>query len=368
MYRDLESLVKDLQQSIIKRHPDSIAALIQAAGASDSMELRRKDRDAVLTSLRAELTEVKAAGEKRLRALRQEYEKIKLQYDQKMSTEDRARATLAVAEEDVKAKHVERPRTLTQAVAIIKNLETEIEKVRTFYQKKVIELQTRHKKAMVALKKGEKVEEEIEYLLPSCNGKKKEEPVEAKTLGDTIQVTKDDKDLGAVPITPSPDELASSAGALVGDAPTKGQYHVTSELVSLHFQQQQQQFNQQQLVIAQQQSQIQQLETLFRLTNEKLAAKPEQPSSLPPSPPPSKAMSFCKRSEDAYIAEISLLQAQVKASEAATIILQTEVRDLMTRNTQLQGELEMIRRLPKSPQLEHFEVVISSLWPTVYCS
>ena len=81
--KELESLVKDLKEAIVKRHPDSLSALIQAANASDSTQLDRKAKENELSALKEELVRVKEASEKKIRALRQEHEKIKLNYEQK---------------------------------------------------------------------------------------------------------------------------------------------------------------------------------------------------------------------------------------------------------------------------------------------
>ena len=44
-----------MQQAIVKRHPDSLAALIQAASTTDSVQLQKRERDAELVALRAEV-------------------------------------------------------------------------------------------------------------------------------------------------------------------------------------------------------------------------------------------------------------------------------------------------------------------------
>ena len=83
--KELESLAKDLKEALVKRHPDSLPALIQAANMSESAQFDKKSRESELAALREELSRVEEANEKKLRALRQEYEKIKLSYDQAMS-------------------------------------------------------------------------------------------------------------------------------------------------------------------------------------------------------------------------------------------------------------------------------------------
>jgi hypothetical protein len=47
-FRDLEKTVKDLQDSIIKKNPNSLTALIKAASVSDSVQAERANqRDAI---------------------------------------------------------------------------------------------------------------------------------------------------------------------------------------------------------------------------------------------------------------------------------------------------------------------------------
>ena len=76
--RDLETQVKDLEEALNRRHPDSISNLIRAIGPSQSVELRNKERNVENRRLREELDKVKEDSERRLRALRQEHEKMKL--------------------------------------------------------------------------------------------------------------------------------------------------------------------------------------------------------------------------------------------------------------------------------------------------
>ena len=41
-FRELETIVKDLQEALVKRNPNSIAALIRANAMSDSVQVERK--------------------------------------------------------------------------------------------------------------------------------------------------------------------------------------------------------------------------------------------------------------------------------------------------------------------------------------
>jgi len=55
--RELEGVIRSLQDSITKRHPDSIANLIRAANMSDSVQLKRRQQDEQIEVLKNELGE-----------------------------------------------------------------------------------------------------------------------------------------------------------------------------------------------------------------------------------------------------------------------------------------------------------------------
>jgi hypothetical protein len=136
-----------------------------------------------------------------------------------------------------------------------------------------------------------------------------------------------------------------------------GGFQITSDLIGLHFQQQQQQFNQQQLVIAQQQSQIQQLEGMYRLgiagrsRDNEAEVKPAAPTV-----PVDRVHTINSKSEESYQTELEMLRAKIGSDEAAIDGLQHELRDLLVHNTQLLAEVEGLRRMPKSPQQEQWQV------------
>lgn len=82
--------MRDLQDSLRKRHPDSVANLIRAATVSESVQLQRRQQDQQVEALRQELEDIKAQHEKRLRSLRQEHERIKSQYEKVLSEQQDA--------------------------------------------------------------------------------------------------------------------------------------------------------------------------------------------------------------------------------------------------------------------------------------
>jgi len=79
--RDLERQVKELEETLKRRHPDSISNLIRAMGPSESVEVRNKESKIETRRLKEEVDEIKQDSERRLRSLRQEYDKMKLGFE-----------------------------------------------------------------------------------------------------------------------------------------------------------------------------------------------------------------------------------------------------------------------------------------------
>lgn len=74
-------MIRDLQESLTKRHPDSVSNMIRAAKDSDAVQLERRKQEQHIASLQQELEEIKQQHEKRLRSLRQEHERMQIQYE-----------------------------------------------------------------------------------------------------------------------------------------------------------------------------------------------------------------------------------------------------------------------------------------------
>lgn len=77
----MEGVIRDLQDSLTKRHPDSVANLIRAAKDSDGVQLERRRLEQHITSLQQEVEEVKQQHEKKMRSMRQEHERMNIQYE-----------------------------------------------------------------------------------------------------------------------------------------------------------------------------------------------------------------------------------------------------------------------------------------------
>lgn len=77
--------MQQLKDSLLKRNPNSVASLIQAATITDSDAiLRNNELLQVNNELKHELSQLKQQFELRLRSLRVEHERIKVQYEQQV--------------------------------------------------------------------------------------------------------------------------------------------------------------------------------------------------------------------------------------------------------------------------------------------
>ena len=148
----MEKTIAELQESILKRNPDSVASLIRAAKTSDSVQLERKKEKDDIEQLKQELVDAKEGYERRLRGLRQEHEKVKTQYETKINELSLKSAVPSSASApSVDTKNI---KTLGQAQVRIKELEDQIEKLRTFYTNKVEDIKSKSENQMRALKRG----------------------------------------------------------------------------------------------------------------------------------------------------------------------------------------------------------------------
>ncbi len=74
--RALENQVKELEQALLKRHPDSLSNLIRAAGPSDEEMVERKKLQKRVSELQNQLDEKDSEMNKSLRVLRLEHERV----------------------------------------------------------------------------------------------------------------------------------------------------------------------------------------------------------------------------------------------------------------------------------------------------
>eukprot|EP01039_Chlorochromonas_danica_P004266 gene4266-4686_t len=157
--QELEGTVRDLREALAKRFPDSVATLIHATKVSDlQQETQVRALEEQVRFLQEELAEAQGQFDRRLRTLRQEYEKMRLQYEAATSPEKRkpsplttpatgSRATTQLEEEEEEEKGTKDQR--------IKALETELQRMRVFYTRKIEDLQRRYEQQIRALKRGD---------------------------------------------------------------------------------------------------------------------------------------------------------------------------------------------------------------------
>lgn len=80
----MERIITELKDSIAKKNPDSLATLIQASSLTASFQGRQQEQLDSLKQQQQELTQAKADYELKLRSLRQEHEKVKIQYENRV--------------------------------------------------------------------------------------------------------------------------------------------------------------------------------------------------------------------------------------------------------------------------------------------
>ena len=130
--RELEAKVRELEAALLSRKEDSIAALVAAAKPSS-------EENQMIETLRKEvkgLKEARAAkeaqAERKLRALRQEYDKVKLDYEKRLRVANEQRSGSRNALHD-STNSKGSSNNLTR----IKELERQIDDIRTYYNKKI---------------------------------------------------------------------------------------------------------------------------------------------------------------------------------------------------------------------------------------
>ena len=224
--------------------------------------------------------------------------------------------------------------------------------MRSFYQKKVQDIQQSHKKSIAALKKGaidtataEYVTDNEQELANVDDSGNADSPYETKAMNQqtgssphpAVGLDSEKKMLQARDV--SHEHISQKADP---------KFVLSNEIIGLHFQQQQQQYNQQQLVIMHQQNQIQQLENLIRLSS----LNRERPSRE--NSPEFRS----KPSDGAIQTELDMLRSRVSRDEAAINGLHQEIKELLVRNAQLTAEIDLLNQAPKSPRLEQFQVFL----------
>ncbi len=148
---DLKKALSDLQEGMNKRYPDSVSSLIQASKLSDSVQKEQEEKEKKLTKTTEELKKVKDDYDRRLRSLRQEHEKVKMGYEERIKNLQNNQTLPSSSSTNSTAP----VKNLPAANAKIKELEKEVERIRSFYTKKLDEVTRKFETQIRALKRGD---------------------------------------------------------------------------------------------------------------------------------------------------------------------------------------------------------------------
>ena len=287
--------MKNLQESILKRNPNSIVSLVRAATVSDSQTLKEKRLlQSQIESLQDELNNIREQQERRLRALRQEYDRMKAHYE----------STLQELNQQVKNKSntptsaIKSPLlnmsptdpaeaddntvidTLPKALNRIKDLENLVERVRAFYTKKVEEAQKKAETQIRAIKRGQ----------PLATATGVNEPISPVPPADNSSTTSNAASHSQV-------NSSNMAGGLVKDSVPTHEFKVMQEKMLSEIERLNQEYS----------SKINNLQSdLLQSNNEviqlkmKVASQVFQTQSLPPLPPASDHASHSAMISDGF--------------------------------------------------------------------
>ncbi|XP_043398548.1 centrosomal protein of 162 kDa isoform X8 [Chelonia mydas] len=183
--QDLERQIKEMEAILKRRHPNSLPALIYAAAAAseggDDISAKSNTIDFLerrIKKLETELEGKDDEAKKSLRAMEQQFQKIKLQYEQR----------LVELEELLAYKLMNEPQKLHDSKASFTAIEQELRSVKENHQITVKNLQTeienlKNQNSQLELKKCERDDEDlqsIEYQVEQAHAK-------ARTKEDTAE-------------------------------------------------------------------------------------------------------------------------------------------------------------------------------------
>ncbi|XP_037750345.1 centrosomal protein of 162 kDa isoform X5 [Chelonia mydas] len=174
--QDLERQIKEMEAILKRRHPNSLPALIYAAAAAseggDDISAKSNTIDFLerrIKKLETELEGKDDEAKKSLRAMEQQFQKIKLQYEQR----------LVELEELLAYKLMNEPQKLHDSKASFTAIEQELRSVKENHQITVKNLQTeienlKNQNSQLELKKCERDDEDlqsIEYQVEQAHAK-----------------------------------------------------------------------------------------------------------------------------------------------------------------------------------------------------
>lgn len=114
----METALKDLQEAMRSRNPESLPALIHAAQLTDSSHEEKKTLESTIAELNHEIAALKEEHALKIRSMKQQLEKLKA-----ASLLEKQKGAITEVREEVPAETTKKPtvvKTLTQAHARIK--------------------------------------------------------------------------------------------------------------------------------------------------------------------------------------------------------------------------------------------------------
>uniref|UniRef100_F6PPV2 Centrosomal protein of 162 kDa n=1 Tax=Monodelphis domestica TaxID=13616 RepID=F6PPV2_MONDO len=160
--QDLERQVKEMEGILKRRYPNSLPALIMAASAAGDTDISPKNTvefmEKRIKKLETELEGKDEEAKKSLRSMEQQFQKIKIQYEQRV-TELEQQLSCKLTEEQKKPENLANMKALEQELcdmkdvhlATVKTLEAEIESLKS-------------QNAQLELKKNEKDDNDFQSL------------------------------------------------------------------------------------------------------------------------------------------------------------------------------------------------------------
>ncbi|XP_058881646.1 centrosomal protein of 162 kDa isoform X3 [Acipenser ruthenus] len=127
--QDLERQVKEMEDIIRRRHPNSLPALIFAAASATSGEGDASSKSDTVSFLEKRITRLEAdlegkdeEAKKSLRAMEQQYQKIKIKYEQRISELEQLLSSKLMNEHDKPHQYATKAKALQEEITLLKEV------------------------------------------------------------------------------------------------------------------------------------------------------------------------------------------------------------------------------------------------------
>lgn len=160
MHRELENSVRELQDAVKKRFPDSVASLIQVNKAEEGSKQQRAELarlQKLVRDLQQELDDQLQSAERRIGHLRSQQDAIRSQYESQISALKQQLAQARQDNQNYKSNFsgTQSGDAKQQHHRSVKELEVELQRSRAFYTRKIDDMQRKHEAQLRAIKRGE---------------------------------------------------------------------------------------------------------------------------------------------------------------------------------------------------------------------